>query len=215
MLASGSSYLLKGFGGMGKTQFLMKLWSMSVHNFRKQIPIVVYIPLCDYQKREAENNFIKKAVLSQLDFSTETLENALYELEHVFMQAGQNGRRYVFLLDGLNKAGIHREYLLKEIEELNRYEGIGILVTDRTDSVKRYGLDDFEVAELLPLTESAIEQELVRQNFSCPSEEKLKCLLSNPMMLQLYCKTCSTEYTGNKPESINELITFYLKNLEK
>ncbi len=222
-LLGGARILLKGTGGMGKTQYLYRLWGEGVKSYHPAAPVILYIPLEDYQQSQGASDYIRHFILRNLKLSEETnsMEDALHELERLFAEAGKENCRILLLLDGLNEAGSQRQNLLREIEELGRYEGVGILVTDRTDSVKRYGLSDFETAGLMPLTKETVKEELSRYRLECPGEKKLQELLGNPMMLYLYrsASVMSRENGGEMlwkaPENLNEMVGFYIENLQR
>lgn len=222
-LCDGACILLKGTGGMGKTQYLYRLWGEGVKRYHPQAPVLIYIPLEDYQQTQGASEYIRHFILRNLKFSEETnsMEDALHELNHLFAAAGKKSPKILLLLDGLNEAGSQRQNLLREIEELGQYDGVGILVSDRTDSVKQYGLSDFRTASLMPLTEKTVVEELDRFRLECPKEKKLRELLSNPMMLYLYrsASMMSVENGGKElwktPENLEELVDFYIENLQR
>ena len=108
----------------------------------------------------------------------------------------EEGGGVVLLLDGLNEAGRKRRALLQEVEELGNKPGVGILVSDRSDSVKEYGLRAFCTASLLPLTGEQVLRELEEDGLACPQEGELRDLLRNPMMLSLYRKTARPDQEG-------------------
>lgn len=221
-LLAGENLLVYGTGGMGKTQFQMRLWQNGTKTFRQDVPIVFYIALGDHQQSGGESCFIRKSILRQLKFSEETdgMETALHELNQLFYMAGNKSPRYILLLDGLNEAGSQRQELIREIEELGRFQGIGVLVTDRTAEIKRYGLHDFSAVGLLPLRDEAVAEALKHYGIEAPAEEKLCALLRNPMMLFLYRSTCqifgeSKEYAFRRvPETPSEMVEIYLSNLK-
>lgn len=222
-LTGGAQILLKGTGGMGKTQYLHQLWGEGVKRYQPKEPVILYIPLEDYQQSQTGTGYIRRFLLKNMRFSEETnsMEDALHELERLFAEAGQKSPRIILLLDGLNEAGNQRQNLLREIEELSRYEGLGILVTDRTDSVKQYGLAEFETASLVPLTDEMVKEELINYHLECPKEKKLQEMLRNPMMLYLYrsASVMSRENGGEQlwktPENLEEMVGFYIENLQR
>lgn len=221
-LFDGNRILLKGLGGMGKTRFLMQLWEMGVREYKESQPITAYIPLADYQETGEEAHFIRKYLLRHICFSeeTDTMEEALHELDALWEKESGQERRFILLLDGMNEAGLQTKYLLREIEELGKKKNLGILVTDRTESVKGYGLHGFQTAELLPLTEKTVAQQLAEAGTPYPKQEAAAALLTNPMMLFLYVQAGQmlVENGGEKkarscPENMDDMIRDYLDNL--
>lgn len=217
-LEAGGCFLLTGSGGMGKTRFLTELWKKGIAAYTSKRPVMVYLSLKEYQETGGEAYFIRSALLKGLQFSEETAgyEDALHELEKQFDQKIEGDKvSLVLLLDGLNEAGDKQEKLLVEIEELGRRRGIGIVVTDRSDEVLSYGLGLFLAMALSPLSPKQVEEELRRNGCPLVQEEKVRELLSQPMMLRLYLdawKAGSGEEEGKLPDTEKALIQLYLDN---
>lgn len=188
LLERGECFLLYGAGGMGKTRFLKMLLRQSMARYSPAKPVFLYISLADYPEGGEESQYIRKQILRKLMFleGGQGVEEALTCLDQLFSE--EEGPGAVLLLDGLNEAGPRRQNLLKEIEGLGRFSSLGILVTDRTDGVKAYGLSGFCPARLMELTRDQVEETLRRRQIPCP-EEKMMRLLENPMMLWLYGQT--------------------------
>lgn len=221
-LSGGEQILLTGGGGLGKTCFLKEMACRYMKKYSSRSPAVIYVPLADYQAAGGEAFYIRKSILRRLCFSEQTgdMEMAMHELEQLFDEAAGTGVRYVLLLDGLNEAGKKRQGLLLEIEKLGKQPGIGILVTDRTDSVKKYGLHGFSSACLLPLTEEQVKAALKEDSADVPPDAELLEMLVNPMMLSLYRQTVrmarkqqTPERSGKLPQNMEEMIRCYLESL--
>lgn len=220
VLEDGGALLLKGSGGMGKTRFLTEYWGRAMQKYAPQKPAVVYIPLADYQEAGEDGMYLQRYLLRRLYFqgSPENLDEAMRELNRQL--AEPKSWRLVLLLDGLNEAGVNQRLLIKEIERLGQKASVGILVTGRTDEVKKYGLSGFRTAELLPLTEETIEQELKYDGIDRPCQIKLREFLGNPLMLSLYRRTVRlSEESGQNMEKANisldadMLVGLYLDSL--
>ena len=213
-LGEGKLFLLTGPGGIGKTSFLLEALERSIGNYHPGAPVVMYIPLVDYQQAGEEPRYIRKYILRGISCSgqTESLENAIHELDRLLSQERKDSGRYILLLDGLNEAGRKRRALLQEIEELGSKEGVGILVTDRADSVKVYGLRDFKTVSLLPLSQEQVCGELKKDGLPCPADDTVLELLCNPMMLTLYRKI-SAQGNGEVPENMENMVGRYLESL--
>lgn len=232
LLEQGKLLLLTGAGGMGKTRLLMELWGKAVADYAPGRPVTVYIPLASYQEAEqktaGETFYIRKYILRSLYFweQADGIEDGLHELERLMDQ--EDGLGLILLLDGLNEAGSRQAGLLKEIEKLGTKPGVGILVTDRSDAVRAYGLREFAVAELLPFSQSMVRQSLEQAGLACPSDQKLLKLLENPMLLSLYRKTmalsgengCIGQETGDEKDparpaevTMEGMIRGYLESL--
>lgn len=207
-LAEGGKFLLYGPGGMGKTSFLMEIWKDGVKSCRPDSAVVLYVPLADYQKTGQEPYYVRRFLLKGLGFEHERqgMEEAFHQLDQLFAQKEAG---CILLLDGLNEAGIRRENLLREIEELGKLEGIGILVTDRTDGVREYGLRGFVPGRLMELTEEQVKGRIQMWNLPLP-KEPVRSLLKNPLMLWLYGQAVPDD-EGQGGEKI--LLETYLKRL--
>lgn len=220
MLFGGGKILLKGPGGMGKTRFLTDLWGKSVRTYRADAPVVMYIPLADYQEMGEEAFYLQKYLVRRLNYRAQAAnpEEAIHELNRQLDCEG--GWKLILLLDGLNEAGSTRRLLLKEMEQLARKPSVGILLTDRSDSVKEYALCDFQTAELLPLEEQVMERELEKGGIRPPKQDGLRKLLCNPMMLFLYRKTVRMSEENGTPmqkadaaDTVEDMVGLYLNSL--
>lgn len=215
-LHNGGRLLLTGAGGMGKTSFIMWLWEQAVRQYRPGMSVVMYVPLIGYQQAQGDACYIRKYILRHIGLQGQAdgLESAVQELERQLDSPG--GWKLVLLLDGLNEAGEKKKLLLKEIEMLGKKPAVGILITDRSDCVKKYGLYDFQATQLLPLTKAQVLQALGQE-----ADVHIE-LLRNPLMLFLYQKILemseNTDGTAAGLESVRdrepqELIGLYLDSL--
>lgn len=221
-LGEGKQLLLTGAGGMGKTSFLLEMAARNMKKYSARNPAVCYVPLADYQENAGESCYIRKSILGGLCFldQAEDMDVALHELDRLFEEAGGHGIGYILLLDGLNEAGEKRRGLLQEMEKLGGRPGVGILVTDRTDSVKAYGLGNFMPVSLLPLGRSQVEEALAEDGVKSPEDPSLREMLRNPMVLSLYRRTVKLAEdqpglrAGEKvPQNMDDMIGCYLDNL--
>ena len=208
-LQNGGKFLLIGAGGMGKTSLIMRIWEPALQRYQPALPIVMYIPLIGYQQEKEETCYIRKYLLRHIGFQdqAENLESALYAamqiLEHQLDLP--DGWKLILLLDGLNEAGEKKKFLLKEIAYLAKKPAVGMIVTDRYNCVKKYGLYTFQVLELLPLTKAEVLQVLEQEKINEQNSNYIKDadieLLRNPMMLFLYQKTLEISQKTGKLES--------------
>lgn len=208
-LKAGEHFLISGPGGMGKSRFVTELAMMGTKKYSPKEPAPVYLSLADYPGWGHPYDYIRASLLSGLSperpeetggerelrtaaAKTSPWDAAAAALEEIFDREPEQGGGILLLLDGLNEAGNRTEGLIREIEELGRRPGVRILVTDRTDSVKEYGLRDFSSWELLPLEREQVTRRLKEEQIILEDGEEregMVQLLANPMMLSLYCRT--------------------------
>ena len=211
-LGRGECFLLTGSGGMGKSRFLQELWRQGAKRYHPAEPVVCFVALADYQSVSGEEGYIKNSLLAQINMGEEPLseKDALLALDRLWSPEGR--QRVVLLLDGLNEAGGDRSGLLREIEELGKKPGLGILLTDRTGEAGEYALAEFQLLKLSPFPPSQVRACLQEKGISAPEEEKSLALLGNPMMLSLYCRLeGDPDAPGGLTES--ELIQSYLDRI--
>lgn len=226
-LADGAQILLTGAGGMGKTSFLLEMAAKNMKRYSDRSPAVCYISLADYQETAGESCYIRRSMLQGLCFldRAEDMAMALHELDRLLEGGGRPDAKkraggYILLLDGLNEAGTKRRGLLREIEKLGSRASVGILVTDRTDSVKAYGLRGSVSVSLLPLEGEQVEEALAGDGLALPEDPPLQELLRNPMVLSLYRRMAKLAQdqpgatSGDKiPQNMEEMIGRYLDDL--
>lgn len=202
-LKAGTSFLLTGSGGMGKTRLLKEFWNQGAKDYKPDEPVICYIPLKDYQGRNGEKDYIRSFLLRHLRCGKKgsSMEDALYKLEQLLDLKSGLGVSLILLLDGLNEAGNKRGNLIKEIEELETRDGVSLMVTERSDEVLEYELSNFLRVELLPLSENTVITELENRKLPIPKEPRLSELLRIPMMLELYEQSCLLE-VGEHKESV-------------
>ena len=188
LLERGKSFLLTGSGGIGKTRLLKEMWKQRTLSYTPDRPVVYYIPLKDYQERGGEYGYIRNYILCHLRCggNGESVKDALHRLEQLFSRRTGGSVSLILLLDGLNEAGSHREKLLREIEGLEKKEGVSLLVTERYGEVKEYSLREFQSVELQMLLQETVREELEVRKLTWPVESRLQELLRIPIMLELY-----------------------------
>ena len=208
----GGLILLTGTGGMGKTRLLQELWRENTAHYRPGQPVYCYLSLRDYQTCSEAGDFLRQSLLASLRLSPQSphILDARHTLQ-ALLRSGSAGR-VVLLLDGLNEAGPKREKLLQEIETLGAWEGVGILVTERSARLLDYALPGFLPLELSPLTAAQVEEQLRAKGLALPSSEKLLQLLTTPMLLFLYLESAASA-GGALPESREALVERFLDDL--
>lgn len=231
-LCRGSQFLIKGSGGIGKTFLLYRIWEDNVKLYNPKGSVFYYVSLKDYQEGTDKGFYIRKSLLKNLSFTqkSENYSDALHELEKLMegdepesnnVPGKKNDNvNIVLLLDGLSEAGSRRESLLREIEELSKKASVSVLVTDRTNDVREYALRSFQAAELLPLEQDVVLEELKKNAVNPPEDDSLLELLRNPMMLELYQNIVSMEKNiesdsrdAKNIKDVDGLVCVYLNNM--
>lgn len=214
-LKNGNRLLLTGQGGMGKSRLLKELWGAEIREYRPSAPVVCYVSLKEYHEMPDSADYIQNCLLRELVFpNAGSAEDARRQLRHIFEEKQGDRPGLVLLLDGLNEAGNNCRGLLEEIEMIAGYAGTCILVTDRTEHVKQYGLYAFETAQLQPLSKDTVSQALLICEVSEPEGEECWSLLTNPMMLELYIQT-----GGRREQAVvskaDDLVQAYVSHLQR
>ncbi len=224
-LLSGTSILLEGPGGMGKTTLFGELWGKGVHTWSPRAQIVIYVSLKERQLQEDGPEYIRRTMIRGIGFRNdkEREKDSLRELDKLLDRKLGERPPIILLLDGLNEAGSPREKLLREIEMLAAKPGVGVLVSDRTGEVMGYALNSFIPVRLLPLEKAVVEKELSRCGCPLESDESVRELLellSNPMMLNLYLQIFAMEKESHgfaepakRIQNADGLVSLFLEQL--
>ena len=217
-LKTGKSFILLGDGGMGKTRCLFEILSSGTKIYKKDEPVVMYIPLAEYQNGLHDADYIRKQILYGLNLTSGSkVEDALYELEKIF---DNDSVQLILLLDGLNEAGEKIIALIKEIEGLSKRSGIGVVVSERNDNIREYSFQNFSNAELQPLSEEAVKSKLQICSIDFPKDEKLGNMLTNPMLLNLYTESVCLKRENENNDDIlpdvydtDSMVRVYLESI--
>lgn len=219
-LREGSQILLKGAGGMGKTTLMEGIWKAGTARYQPGSPVVSYVSLRGYREQGEEASYIRHTLLKNLGYGRPQKKNpdVRHQLETFLNTGAEEGVKLILLLDGLNEPGGRREKLLREIEELGDKPGVAVLLTDRTAEVREYALKSFMTAELLPLEDGTVEQELEKSGCPIPQEQGIRQLLANPMMLYLYREALGkperrADEEASHIQSADDLVEIYLQRL--
>ncbi len=177
---------LLGGGGMGKTTALLRMAYLQQPRYSAASPAVVYISL--YGWNDSGDDYIKGKILENLKFKPETasLETARHELlcllsAPLYTRWGEKPK-LALLLDGFNEAVGDTAPLLKEIVELSKMPGVGILLTSRSPVAALF----FPEIELRRLKEEESAAILAKNGILPPENPHLLELLRTPMMLSVF-----------------------------
>ena len=214
----GSSALLLGSGGAGKTTALLRAAYMQKAEYSGTEPAMVYLSLYGWEEQDA--SYIKDRILENLRFKPETdrMETARHELVRLLSSAMHTrlGERpkLLLLLDGLNEAAGDTRLLMKEMEELSRLSGVRILAAGRSDEPSL----SFSRISLCPLEEGEIRSVLARHGVLFPEDQSLGKLLQSPMMLSIYIRTVldrGRQMAGNAPGNQKQLLDDYFTSIRE
>ena len=192
--------LLTGSGGVGKTTLLYRYWKQMTHHYSEKQPVVWYLPLLRYQKRNVSNKqaeesgkepipiqgipFIRACLLEEVKANDQVhrVEDAVWVLNQLLNQ----DRQLILLLDGLNEVYVSKRELLKEIQELSTKPGVQIVLVERTNTIAKSGIQTFLSCEIEALRHSQVQHILEEKQILYPAELSMQQLLTNQMMLELY-----------------------------
>lgn len=210
---NGTSALLVGEGGMGKSTALLRSALSGTSRYAPAKPAVLYLPLMGVKR--GERHFILDHILMELRFDakTQTMEDARHALITLLNpEAGQGSGapvRLLLLLDGLNEATGDTSALLEEIRRLSGYGALRMVIATRTVpeglTLKR--------AAMVPLQEQDIQSALTAHGLLLPESADMRQLLQTPLMLSLYIQTAKNTGGQVQCQSGRELIDGYLNAL--
>lgn len=206
-LEEGSSCILTGGSGSGKTSMLISLCYRGTRRYDPSAPVPVYIPLYAY---DGKTNYLRRVLLNLLRFSPgqgwEDAEHALTQL----LETPVHGKPSVrLLLDGADEAGGDLRPLLSELRALERTGGVQIITAAR-QMLPELGLPE---RQMPPLMDGEIERYLKLHGLPRPIGGQLDALLHTPVFLAMYRDIC--KQTGGMTEAVDEngLLTSYLGTL--
>ena len=209
----GSSALLVGEGGMGKSTVLLRSALAGTSRYSPARPAVIYLPLMG--RRHGGGSFILDHILTELRFDaeTQTMEDARHALIALLNPAGeQKGSapvRLLLLLDGLNEATGDTSSLLEELRRLSGYSALRMVIATRTAP---QGLT-LSRAAMVPLQQGDIAAALAAHGLLLPESGDMLQLLQTPMMLSLFIQTSENAGGQVRCQSAGELIDGYLNAL--
>lgn len=182
IFALGNTVLI-GEGGIGKTTLYKQLWYKSTNIYAHNEPLSFFIPLNKY---DGKTDFIKRYIVSKIKFGggISTVSDAVKKLTELM---SENKPFMQLMLDGFNEMSADGD-IIREIDELGKMPGVTVSVSARADTLTDY-LKDFTLASLMPLEDGQVCEYLNTCGIAYPDDEGLARLLTNPLMLTLYCKS--------------------------
>lgn len=195
-----------GEGGIGKTSLLLLLWEYLATNSSYANYFVNMIKLNqinDKKRDEAENflfhEYARKFLFNDVWLTREQLNEALKILYMTNLPAAEY--KFILLLDGFNEVqSNYQTILIRQLTELNRCQNVIIILTSRFQLRPQQLVYDFFTLKVARLEQNAIfsylethmnttfSKNLLFQLENSASNE-YHSLLSNPMMLTVYCET--------------------------
>ena len=175
-----------GEGGMGKTTSLYTLWEQCANDPSKPIPIYIELQATN---STSGPDWLQGSVASFLNESTYPLK-LLNDKKLVFSQ-----RQFILLLDGMNEVATEKDnQARKEISYLvDQPLNMTIIITSRAVSPIIYNRKPLLI-NLMELDPSQVTSYLQECGVYKGNEtDNLLKLLSNPMMLTVYCYTCGEQ----------------------
>ncbi len=183
-----------GEGGMGKTSSLLCLWQELCQTADDEVPAVNMVSLHEVNDKKKAD--IEEYVLRSFaaEFFTDSL--VLSETEIVLVKNELNAAlestqpKYLLLLDGFNEVkDDFKLAVVKQIKELTKYENLQIIITSRQELNALFNIYPLHKIELKPLSDEKITAYLQINHKDISDARPVWPLLSNPMMLTVYCNT--------------------------
>lgn len=190
--------VLTGEGGIGKTTLYKQLWYQSTNIYVHNEPVSFFVPLNKY---DGKTDFIKRYIVSKIKFGggISTVSDAVKRLTELM---SENKPFMQLMLDGFNEMSAGGD-IIREIDELGKMPGVAVSVSVRADTLTDY-LKDFTSVSLMPLEGGQVCEYLNARGIAYPDDEGLARLLTNPLMLTLYCKS---ETVFQKSADVKKAVT--------
>lgn len=193
--------VLIGDGGMGKTTSLLKLWEDSL-NGDKQLPVPIFLSLESYNqiRPKLRREFIWYTIVQEYlncKYSDEITEELISQFKQKNKVNSKEFPSIILLLDGFNEVTSDNRELLLCLNEIRKLKGVQIIISSRYDMRKNLNWSEFDALRLEPLDNEQIKTFIESEGIEF-KQNLLKSipLLTNPMMLTLYCGT-EREMRGN------------------
>ena len=205
--------LLYGEGGMGKTTVFLSTVIENTSEYSPQKPAVIYVSLYGYNGNDSD--YIKNSILSALKFDesvsgmNEARHRLITEFSSTVKTPSGERAKYLLLIDGLNEASGDTSHLFKEILTLSHMNGVMTVVSSR----EKTDLLPFESIRTAPLKEELVRKILSKKQLIYPENREIQFLITNPMMLSVYCKTAENKERQLLVDSERELIKSYISSL--
>ncbi len=174
------NFILTGEGGAGKTVLLLE----TCNSFLEKNSFSLYVPLSELNSQNIVDGF---------EPIEEFLRRYLWEnntdLEKVFRKYVFESRKHIILfLDGFNETKEDLKHsILSEIRKLLLSEYVTIVVSSRFDFRKNQGLFlGLRHLSVRPLIDKQINEYLNELNLVLPNNHKIRKMLTNPLMLNLF-----------------------------
>ncbi|MGE5341093.1 MAG: NACHT domain-containing protein [Candidatus Omnitrophota bacterium] len=186
--------MVVGDGGMGKTVSLLHWWETLLSDERSG-PIPIFIALNEINSRpeNQRHDFILDMIRKDYAIPGVTIEQII-EVMKTPLQDGEDFiPSMVLLLDGYNEVTVEHQLVLEIKTIAEKYSGVQMVITGRSDIRKEWGLIHWAGLTLKPLEDSQIAEYLEKIGKTLPEGAELKDLIRNPMMLTLYTASCEIQ----------------------
>lgn len=168
--------ILLGEGGMGKSTMLLDFCKTSL------IP-ALYISA--EQLASLGIGLVEYCRITLFDGSETDFNKVLFDK--------YGSQSLIVIIDGLNEVNSANEgKFINEIQRLNLYKGIQIVIASRTDFTIRYNLTKFRKVYLEKLNDDTLQTLFTEKEWSeIIASPNLHRLLRNPMLVTIYKEICS------------------------
>lgn len=201
-----NKFVIKGIGGLGKTTTLRFL---SIHLIKNESQTPLFFPLRDYRNG---SNLIDQILLDSKitinEFETDLL----------------SGKKYVFILDGINEIidlNKRSELLIELKILLKKYKSCGAVLSSRKIpeltqlELPIFNIQPFDYNGIVEYVEKNYPQLSIGLIPSLNKSERLLRLCSNPLLLQILCSIYHYEDLSITNNEALIIKTFVQQSLER
>ncbi len=183
--------ILLGEGGMGKSTMLLDFCKTTIKP-------ALYVSA--EQLASLRINLVEYVKLTLFDGNDSDFNKTLFNR--------YESQSLVVIIDGLNEVDSDNERkFINEIQLLNLYKGIQVIIASRTDFTVRYNLTGFRKAFIEKLNDDVLQPLFTEKEWNeIISNPNLHRLLRNPMLVTIYKEICSIIKDYREVEFLNWIL---------
>lgn len=188
-----------GEGGMGKTSALISLWEKLLDELDNDcdvpIPCMLSLQLVNYLSSRRLEDYILRCIAESLFYDRRISDEHLNLVcdELAFELPDKNSPDYVILIDGFNevKAEYQPQVAVQIRQLMENCPNLMIILTSRIPLDANFSVFGLPQVILKPLDDKKIKKYLSNTEHDISKAKLVWNLLRTPMMLTVYCETCT------------------------